>query len=57
MVARFHYPKAENLGVWGCEIESAGSAGYSLSECFDENADPYSDILETDADLEEIEFI
>lgn len=57
MVARFHYPKAENLGVWGCEIRSAGSAGYSLSECFDENADPYSDILETDADLEEIEFI
>ncbi|MFR4088470.1 MAG: hypothetical protein ACLT1A_11555 [Dysosmobacter sp.] len=38
MVARFHYPKAEDLGVWGCEIESAGSAGYSLSECFGENA-------------------
>lgn len=57
MAARFHYPKAENLGVWGCEVEEPGTAGYRLTECWDEDAAVYSDVLETDADVEEVELI
>lgn len=57
MVARFHYPKAEYLGVWGCEVEEPGTVGYRLTECWDTDAAIYSDVLETAADVEEIELI
>lgn len=56
-VARFHYPKAEHLAVWGCEVEIGGSGTYELLECYDEDADPASDVLTTEADVEEIDLI
>lgn len=55
--ALFHYPKAEYMAVWGCEVEEGGSGTYALTECFDEDADIASDVLVTEADVEEIELI
>lgn len=38
-------------GIWAISIIKEGSAAYSLSVCEDENADIYSDIFESEADV------
>lgn len=50
-VAKVSYPKRPGLGVWKIEVETVGKANMTLTECFDEDADPYSDVLEIDAEL------
>ena len=50
-VAKVSYPKSPGLGVWKIELENIGTAKKTLTECFDEDADPYSDVLEIDAEL------
>ena len=41
----------DNLGVWWIKILEKGNAPQTLTECFDEDAEIYSDIFEIDADL------
>lgn len=38
-----------NLGVWYIKVEKKGTATQKLTECFDEDAELYSDVLEIDA--------
>lgn len=45
------YPKRDDLGVWEIEIIEKGYARSQLTECFDENADIYSDIFEIEAEV------
>ncbi len=46
------YGKPGYGGVWGITVENEGSAEQKLTECFDEDADIYSDIFEIDAEVE-----
>ena len=39
-----------DLAVWWIKVIEKGSATQKLTECFDEDADPYSDVFEIDAD-------
>ena len=45
------YGKPGYGGVWGITVENKGSAEQKLTECFDEDADVYSDIFEIDAEV------
>lgn len=47
---RVGYPK-EGKGVWWIEIEEEGVAFSELTLCDDEDATPYSDIFEIDAEV------
>lgn len=38
-----------NLDVWYIKVEKQGTAKQELTECFDEDAELYSDIFEIDA--------
>lgn len=49
---RVRYPKQPGLGVWGINVEIQGTAEQTLTECFDGDADIYSDIFEIDAEVE-----
>lgn len=40
-----------NLGVWWIEVEQKGTAEQRLTICEDEDAGPYSDVLEIDAEV------
>ena len=40
-----------NLGVWWIKVEQKGTANQRLTICEDEDADPYSDVFEIDADV------
>ena len=44
------YGKESNGGVWCIKVINKGTAPQTLTECFDEDADPYSDVFEIDAD-------
>lgn len=46
---RAGYPK-DNSAVWWIEVLNKGTAPQTLTPCFDENAEIYSDIFEIDAD-------
>lgn len=46
---RAGYGKPGYGGVWGIKITRYGTAQHQLTECFDENADPYSDVFKIDA--------
>ena len=48
---RVGYPKQPGLGVWGINVETKGTAEQKLTECFDEDAEVYSDIFEIDAEV------
>ena len=49
-VIRCGYAKP-GLGVWYIHIEREGTAERQLHICMDEDADPYSDVLEIDAEV------
>lgn len=49
-IARIGYPK-HRAGIWYINIEHEGSAAQTLTICNDEDADPYSDVLEIDAEI------
>ena len=38
------YGKPEHGGVWWVRLKKAGALFDRIDECFDENADPYSDV-------------
>ena len=38
-----------NLGVWYIKVERQGTAKQKLTECFDEDAELYSDVFEIEA--------
>ena len=40
-----------NLGVWWIEVEQKGTAEQWLTTCVDPDEDPYSDVLEIDAEV------
>ena len=50
-VVQVTYPKRPGLGVWGITYVKKGEAEQTLTECEDENADPYSDVLVIEAKL------
>lgn len=54
-VIRIGYPKKTLLGefvaVWWIEIEKKGTANSNLTICEDEEANPYSDVFEIDAEI------
>lgn len=49
-IIRIGYSKS-NIAVWYIEVESQGTAKQILSVCIDEEADPYSDVFEIDAEI------
>lgn len=49
-IIRIGYCKP-NLGVWYIEVEQEGATPYTLTICEDEDADIYSDIFETTAEI------
>lgn len=49
-VIRIGYPK-ENTAIWWIEVEKQGTAVQTLNVCDDEDAMPYSDIFEIDAEI------
>lgn len=53
---RVHYGK-QDLGVWKISIEKMGTARQILTECNDEDADIYSDVLEIDAEIRRHEMV
>lgn len=50
------YPKP-GIAVWWIEVERRGTAEQTLTRCFDEDADIYSDIFEIDSDVEHVSVI
>ena len=49
---RAGYPK-KDIGVWYVKVEKKGTAPQKLIECFDEDAELYSDLFEIDANYVE----
>lgn len=47
---RVGYPKPDE-GIWWIEVEKRGTALHTLEICEDENAYPYSDVFEIDAEI------
>ena len=45
-----YYGKDDFLAIWAIKVIEKGTAEQKLTECFDEDADPYSDVFEIDAD-------
>lgn len=48
---RVHYGKP-NLAIWMIVVEQRGSASQTLTKCFDEDAEVYSDVFEICAEVE-----
>lgn len=48
-VAHISYGK-DNKAIWGIKITTFGGANYEITDCDDEDADIYSDILEIEAE-------
>ena len=55
-VIKCGYGKGD-LGIWAIHIEKEGTAKYILNICDDENAEIYSDIFETDAEVVSYEYV
>lgn len=53
-IIHVQYPKRPGLGVWGITYINKGPAEQELTECEDEDADLYSDVLVIHAELEEV---
>jgi len=49
-VIRVGYPK-DDAAIWWIEVEKKGTAAQTLTVCEDEDANPYSDIFEIDAEI------
>ncbi len=49
-VIRVGYPK-QDAAIWWIEVEKQGTAAQTLTACDDEDANPYSDIFEIDAEI------
>lgn len=49
-VIRVGYPKAD-AAIWWIEVEKQGTAGHTLTVCENEDANPYSDVFEIDAEI------
>ena len=49
-VIRIGYSKP-GMGVWWIDVEKQGTAQQKLTVCEDEDADPYSDVFEIDANI------
>lgn len=49
-IAECGYPK-EGKGIWYIKLVAGGFAPRTLTECDDEDADLYSDVLEIDAEV------
>lgn len=49
-VIRVGYPKADSA-IWWIEVEKQGTAAQSFTVCENEDANPYSDIFEIDAEI------
>lgn len=49
-IIRVGYPK-DGLAIWWVEVEKEGTAAHTLTICEDEDARPYSDIFEIDAEV------
>lgn len=49
-VIRVGYSKAD-AAIWWIEVEKKGTASQTLTVCDDEDANPYSDIFEIDAEI------
>ena len=47
---RVGYPK-EEAAIWWIKVEKKGTAAQSLTVCDDEDATPYSDVFEIDAEI------
>ena len=50
-VVQVTYPKRPGLAVWGITYVKKGEAEQTMTECEDEDADPYSDVLVIEAKL------
>lgn len=51
------YPKKVDgvaIGVWGITVNKKGSAEQELAECFDEEADWYTDIFTINSDISSV---
>lgn len=51
------YPKRlidHVLAVWEIKVEKEGTAKHDLKECFDEDADCYSDIFNIDSEIKRV---
>lgn len=48
---RVSYGKPGHGGVWGITVENRGTAEQRLTECFDADAEIYSDVFEIDAEV------
>lgn len=49
-IIRIGYSKPD-LGIWYIVVEKQGTAPQKLTECFNEDADIYSDIFEIEAEI------
>ena len=49
-VIRVGYSKPD-MAVWYVIVEQAGSAAQTLTECWDEDADVYSDVFEIESEV------
>lgn len=49
-VIRVGYPKTD-AAIWWIEVEKQGTAAQSLTVCENEDANPYSDVFEIDAEI------
>lgn len=47
---RIGYPKPD-AAIWGIKVEQQGTAKQTLALCNNEDADPYSDVFEIDAEI------
>lgn len=43
-----------NLAVWWIQVENRGTATQSLTECFDPDATPYSDVFTIDSEIQSV---
>lgn len=55
-VIRMGYSKGY-AAIWWIDVEKKGTATQTLTVCEDEDADPYSDIFEIDAEIKSHSFI
>lgn len=54
------YPKhvdGVEIGVWAVVVEKQGTAQQKLEECFDEEADWYTDIFEIDSEIKNVKVV
>lgn len=54
------YPKKVDgveIGVWAIFVKKQGTAQQKLEECFDEEADCYSDVFEIDSEIKDVKVV